>query len=229
MKQIPNYADQRTLGQCIYCGGRPETREHVPPKVFLDEPFPENLPVVEACGECNVGFSTHEEYLACLIDCVISGSVDPDRVQREKIGRILAKRPSLATRIDAARSDDGEGSVFSVEQDRVRMVVEKIARGHALYEINELLGAPTKVCALPFASYTEPQRSAFEDVAHSAVGICPEVGSRSMQRFLVVYDSAYNAWIEVQPDRYRYAVTQSRGVSVHMVFSEYLACQVSWE
>ena len=217
------------LGRCIYCGGRPESREHVPPKVFLDQPLPENLPVVEACAECNGRFSRHEEYLACLIDCVISGSADPDRVQRQKIGRILAERPSIASRIDAARSDYGEGTVFSVERDRVRMIVEKIARGHALYEINELLDAPTEVCALPLASYTEPQRNAFEYYDHSVVDDCPEVGSRSMQRLFVVDDSTFNGWIEVQPDRYRYAVTQSPGVEVHMVFSEYLACQVVWE
>jgi len=67
MKRLPNYADQRFNGQCVYCGAYSDTKEHVPPKVFLDRPFPENLPVVESCAKCNTGFSLDEEYLACLI------------------------------------------------------------------------------------------------------------------------------------------------------------------
>ncbi len=36
-------------------------------------------------------------------------------------------------------------------------------------------------------------------------------------------------WIVVQPDRYRYAVTETCRVLVRMVLSEYLACEVVWE
>ncbi len=56
MKHINNYADQRFNGQCVYCGAAPETKEHVPPKVFLDLPYPDNLFIVEACRKCNSGF-----------------------------------------------------------------------------------------------------------------------------------------------------------------------------
>jgi hypothetical protein len=40
MDQINNYAGWRASGQCIYCGGIPETREPVPLRVFLDKPYP---------------------------------------------------------------------------------------------------------------------------------------------------------------------------------------------
>ena len=33
---------------CIYCGKPANTREHVPSKTMLIEPFPENLPTIPA-------------------------------------------------------------------------------------------------------------------------------------------------------------------------------------
>lgn len=65
MDQLHNYADNRLVVGCIYCGGRDDTKEHVPSRVLLDEPLPENLPVVYACRSCNNGYSKVEEYFAC--------------------------------------------------------------------------------------------------------------------------------------------------------------------
>lgn len=60
------FVDKRLTGICVYCGGEPSTRDHVPSKVFLDEPYPENnLPVVPACETCNNSFSLDEE-VCCL-------------------------------------------------------------------------------------------------------------------------------------------------------------------
>ena len=216
-------------GQCVYCGRKPETREHVPPRVFLNKPYPEQLPVVEACSDCNGGFSTHEEYLACLIECVISGSSVPEKIQNERIARILKERPSLKNRIEDARTEEDGTTVFAVELDRVRVIIEKIARGHALFEMNELLDDPVDFFANPLTTLSTEQRSDFEDIEPAALGVWPEVGSRAMQRLLVTDDAVHNGWIEVQKDRYRYSVSQIAGIEVRMVFSEYLACRVCWE
>jgi hypothetical protein len=45
------FVDERLTGTCVYCGGQPDTRDHVPSKAFLDDPLPPDLPVVEASGE----------------------------------------------------------------------------------------------------------------------------------------------------------------------------------
>lgn len=82
--------DKRLLKSCIYCGGSPDTRDHVPSKVFLDKPYPDNLPVVACCLDCNRSFSLDEEYVACFIECVIAGSTSPDAIQRERISRKLS-------------------------------------------------------------------------------------------------------------------------------------------
>ena len=44
---------------CIYCGKPATTREHIPSKAFLIEPYPEDLATLPACFECNNGFSNN--------------------------------------------------------------------------------------------------------------------------------------------------------------------------
>src|SRR5690349_5967316 len=90
------FYDDRLKGFCVYCGGPEETRDHVPSKVLLDEPYPTPLPVVPACERCNGSFSLDEEYLACFIECTICGTTDPTKVRRPRIQRKLRDAPALA-------------------------------------------------------------------------------------------------------------------------------------
>jgi hypothetical protein len=99
MKQIRSFGDQREVYFCAFCGGKTGTRDHCPSKIFLDQPFPDNLPVVPACEKCNNNFSLHEEYMACLIACVLSGSTDPELMSRQKIAKILKRKKSLRLKI----------------------------------------------------------------------------------------------------------------------------------
>ena len=64
-----------------------ETKDHVPSKILLDEPYPEHLPVVPACQICNRGFSSDEAYVACLIESAKWGTTEIDQIKREKIGQ----------------------------------------------------------------------------------------------------------------------------------------------
>lgn len=223
MRQIPNYGDTRQIAACAYCGGRTQTRDHVPSRVLLDEPFPENLPIVPACLECNNQASADEEYLACLVECVIFGTTEPASLGREKIRRLLTERATLQARIAAAHRR--EESVFSVELERIERIVVKLARGHALYELNEAqLYTPSCVKIAPLHLLGDEAREAFECSAGDSFGGWPEVGSRAMQRLA---DSG-ETWIEVQPGRYRYRASADGSVQVCMVLSEYLACEVVW-
>ena len=229
MKYLNNYADQRSNGRCVYCGGAPETREHVPSKIFLDRPFPESLSIVKACATCNHGFSIDEEYMACLLDCIISGTANPDLLQRKKIKQTLKKNPALAQRLQNALTTQNNRTIFDVELDRIKTVVQKIATGHVLYELNLPIYETPEVLFYPFEQLSDYEIERFEDINFKTVDKCPEVGSRSMQRLIVAENNVYHeGWVIVQPDRYRYAVTQTELVEVRMVFSEYLACHVIW-
>jgi hypothetical protein len=50
-----------------------------------------------------------------------------------------------------------------------------------------------------------------------------------MQRMLIAGSDVFNGWIVVQPGRYRYLAYVDSAVTVRMVLSEYLACEVVWE
>ncbi len=224
------FADERLSGMCVYCGGFYSTDDHVPSKVLLDEPFPDNLPLVPACADCNNSFSVDEPYLACLIECVIVGSVDPAAVRREKVKGILTKRPHFASEVSVGQTQNETGTlIWQPDMTRVRNVVVKLARGHAAYERSEpRFEEPASVAMVPLCILTAEQRRAFETPPEELVW--PEIGSRAFIRAVIGNDQVFldSRWQIVQPGRYRYVVSEGP-TTVRMVMSEYLACEVAWE
>lgn len=229
MKYLNSYADDRLLIGCIYCGAHTDTRDHVPSRILLDEPYPQDLPVLPACAQCNGGFSLDEEYVACLVECARTGSVDT--VQRPKIRRILHDSPALAVRLMQAGTVAETGEIsFSAEQARVRNVVLKLARGHAAYELNEQkLDAPSHMMFVPLHTLTAEARRHFENPPHPSAW--PEVGTRAMQRMAISMAGPTILrpdWIDVQEGQYRYFAISESAVMVRVVIGEYLACEVIW-
>jgi hypothetical protein len=229
MDQLRNFGDSRQTASCAYCGGGANsTDDHVPSKVLLDEPFPPNLPVVSACPACNQGFSLDEEYLACLLDCVLAGSASSEAVGRSKVRRILSEKPALAARLAAAIQSRDRGVLFAVEHDRVQKVLLKLARGHALFELNEpQFEEPSYFHYAPLPFVDAEIREKFERQSQGPeLAGWPEVGSRAMQRIVLGKEAG---WIVVQAGRYRYlASADNGGILVRMVLSEYLGCEVIW-
>jgi hypothetical protein len=228
MDQLPSYADERLVVGCVHCGSPTQTRDHVPSRILLDEPYPENLPVVPACADCNVGFSLDEEYFACIVECVLTGSVNA--VERPKVRRILQQKPRLAEKLSQARAVAEDGTItFAVEQERVKNVILKLARGHAAFELSEPQhGVPRHLHCVPLTSLEENSLLRFE--APPSIAIWPEVGSRAMQRLLIADTAVLNpGWIDVQMGRYRYFASSQGSILVRFVISEFLACEVLWE
>lgn len=228
MKQIRPFGDERTLSFCAFCAGKPDTRDHCPSRVFLDKPYPENLPVVGACSNCNAGFSDDEEYLACFISCAIAGSIDPEMISREKISRILDRKPALQARIEKSGNMVEGKMIFSPDRSRVANVVTKLAQGHILFELHEVMPSPpNEISFTPASTMSDDQRVAFERLELPTV--LPEIGSRMMQRIFEGTDLVNNGWLHVQDGRYRYAATVGNGLEVRIVIHDYLYCRVRWE
>lgn len=227
------FVDERLRSQCVFCGGKPDTRDHVPSKVFLDDPFPEQLPVVDACSECNQGLSLDEEYLACLLEVVLSGSTDPVKMERSRIGRAISRNTRLKKRLDACRRIDENGvTVWIPEAERVGNVVVKLARGHIAYELGfSATREPESVIFQPLLSMSDEDRQRFETAGNGEVRGWPEIGSRAFLRSLGAkpYEDTNGPWINVQSRRYRYAVDHDAGVCVRIVIAEYLSCEAIWE
>lgn len=228
MIQLRTYGDERQLAYCAFCGGETGTRDHCPSRVLLDEPYPDNLPVVPACADCNSRFSADEEYLACLIACVLAGSANSSKISRPKIRHILTDSPALRARLERARVESPDGVIFTPERERVLTVVTKLAQGHALYELHEPCPEPPDgIHIIPFRLMSEHERDAFESPEPPA--IWPEVGSRALQRLVVSESRPEAPWLVVQSGLYRFVALPDFRVSIRIVISEYVACHVHWD
>ena len=231
MQNFKCYADSRNKGFCVHCGGPYETDDHVPSKVLLDEPYPDNMIVCPSCLKCNNELSDDETYLACLLECVIAGEATPSKLHRPKISKALEHSKTLLERLEKAQTDSDAGNAWSVEYDRVKAVLLKLARGHAAYEHNQpQLQEPDYLDFRPLCTMNGSKRAAFERVEEGGLAAWPEVGSRAMQRLLVVDTEVYSeGWITVQNGNYRFHVSDDDGMVVKIVLREYLACQVEWK
>ena len=241
MEQLKDFADSRLIDGCIYCGGLPDTRDHVPTRSLLNAPLPENLPVVGACRKCNNAFSPDEEYFVCLLETVLRGSTDA--VQRPLVANIFLRSPALRARIDAARQERNGQVIFSIEMDRVKVVLLKLARGHVAFELSAIRRREPSVFTWgPLALLSDEQREFIEDV--HVQDLYPEIGSRAMQRMVFAQftfaspdgvEQQHDAllvddWLEVQEGRYRYlAYEDGSGVHVKIVIDEYLYCYANWD
>ena len=241
MEQLRDYADIRLLNGCIYCGGPAETRDHVPSRCILERPYPENLPVVGSCARCNQDFSRDEEYFVCLIESVLCGSTDPDKIKRPTVARILQYSPALRARIESSKSESDGRIQFVPEAARIANVMLKLARGHAAFELSQPCRTePDHFWCGPLSALTDDENEGFH-AAH-VQQLSGEVGSRGLQRMLVaqvtvqsasgdqtVLPLLVNDWLHVQEDRYRYlAIEDVGGLVIRIVVAEYLACEVAW-
>ena len=235
MDLVPNFGDDRQKGFCVHCGGPPETKDHAPPKVFLDMPYPHHRPTLPSCLQCNNRFSADEEYLACFVECVVCGATDPEGLNREKVKKALRRNAGLRGRIERSKKEgiNGRGEkllVWTPEEDRVREVVVKLARCHAAYELNEpQLAEPDHVGFWPLVTLSDEQRHHFETVEGELAG-WPEVGSRALQRVTMVDGlPEVGGWLSVQDGRYRFMAVGSGSVIIRGVLSEYLGYEVIWD
>jgi hypothetical protein len=191
--------------------------------------------------ECNNGFSKDEAYVACLIESVIAGSTDPEHIRRKGVASILRRTPALRARIEAAKTVTDDRIEFNVEADRIRNVILKLARGHAAFELSQVLREePAAVWWRPLPVMTETERGSF-DASH-VVQLFGEIGSRGLQRVLVTQVSLasedgdeqmlnllINDWLDVQDECYRYLAIDDAGeIKIKIVIAEYLACEVTW-
>jgi len=220
------FQDERLVQFCAYCGAPPVTRDHVPGRVFLEKPYPDNLAVVQACKRCNNEISNDEEFVASLIACLVVGTATPGDQPREGIRRTLAKKPQLVKTLEVLLSE----GLDEVTTERVRKTVTQYARGHVAFECGELrVSEPTLSLLFLLDSLPNEERAMFESI--KPMELYPEIGSRKfIQHFggrAIPFDE-FEGWYIVQSGSYRYAVELGREYTVKIVLGECLGAVVSW-
>lgn len=207
-------SDDRLHERCALCGERvPATRDHVPPKVFLDDPLPTEVPVVRVCRECNSGASLDEEYIACILDVALCGGVDEPTL-RQKVTAALAHTASLKRQVAGSeRWAEGRSLGFECDPQRLRAVIEKTGRGLLAYEdADGRAGDPVEISWAFADQFEEP----------TTAQLLPEVGSLGLTR-LGKQGLHSTPWVTLQSGRFAYRVDRTlEGTQVRMVFSDYL-------
>jgi len=232
MKKRYDYSDDRLSSFCAYCSGPTETWDHIPPKAFLDRPLPDNLPKVPACEECNNSAAIDEQYVACLIECALTGSSNWEDIKRDSIALTLKRDKRIRSQMEGARQIMLNGSTWLyVENSRLYAVILKLARGHATYELAApLLEDAESVLITTLVQMSDQERATFE--TPPPLSLLPEVGSRAMQLLIVGTPSQRLAqpWIVVQPNNYRYlTIVDYNRITIRLVIREYLVCEVAWQ
>jgi len=169
-----------------------------------------------------------EESVACLVEYESTGAGRVENIKREKIKHIFQRKPHLAARVRKDRNTLTD-PILEEEGVRLRRVITKLARGHALFELNEAqLDEPTFVRIGFLGRIKDSDLAGFE--RPRSLSLFPEVGSRAMQRLVLFagHSILEARWIVLQPQRYRYLAFVDEQVVVRMVMSEFPACEVRW-
>jgi hypothetical protein len=166
-----------------------------------------------------------EEYVACFVECTSIGSANFDDIKREKVREILKLKPALGTKLAEQIKSFDLGKTGNVGMERTRRISLKLARGHAAFELGEPLLNDSSLLSIGLlATMDQEERNAFEKPPESP--FLPETGSRLLQKLV---EQGKTEWIIVQPERYRYHISDFGGtIVVRIVLSEYLTIGAAW-
>jgi hypothetical protein len=117
--------------RCVYCGSPSDSKDHVPPRLLLERPYPPNLLTVPSCTRCNQGWSKNEQYFLVLLSQIGTSQLLTGKTAKGGVvDRTLKRAPRLEQRLNDALQTDEEGRiVIAPESNRIHKVVTKIAHG----------------------------------------------------------------------------------------------------
>jgi hypothetical protein len=225
MKQIETFCDERNNDFCSYCGGFPDTRDHVPSKILLDSPYPENLPVVPCCYKCNNDLSIDEEYIACIINFMEEKSTNINGKNNEKIKSILERKEKLYSQLSYLMNNFTNQQIIEKDRKRFNNVIIKLAKGHYKYEYGELIIEMPDAIEIKFIEYmTRDEKHNFFNSYYQK--LFPEIGSR---QFIDIIENKCFGWVKVQENVYEYLIFNN-GINqfVRILIRNFIAIEVKW-
>ena len=220
------------LFTCIYCLNKADSKEHIPSKIFLDEPYHDELAILPACKKCNQSFSKSEQYLACLIDYIETKLNKNIHFKRVKVSKALNNRKTLLAELTQSTILNSKNELDYIEYDinRIEKVILKLSIGHAIYGLSAVnLKKPKNINFKFLPDITQEEINAFN---HSpSADISPEIGSREGQYItLSTTGEPFIHWKTIQDNQYRYlAFTSNDNICIRIVISEYFFSEVIWQ
>lgn len=224
--------DKKGQFKCIYCYEKADSREHIPSKVFLNEPFETNLAILPSCKSCNNSYSENEQYLACLIDYVQCKMSNLKAVKRSKIQKAFNVRPHIKNQLEESTkyNDNGDIEYIEIDDNKIQKILLKLSIGHATYSLSSIhLGEPSAINYKFFPQLTNDEMYNFN--LEPICDVLPEIGSRGGTYISILNDAIPLAtWNIIQDNQYRFlAFNNKNSTIVRVVIGEYFYLEVIWD
>jgi hypothetical protein len=142
---------------CIYCNRTvADTVDHIPPKLLLAKPYPDNLLTVPSCFKCNSSFQKHDEYTRVIASIDIRNDEHQtvkvnmpailrslQKPEAQGFSKYLASQTTPSTMLGI----DGKplGQVVEVDQKQLNATGERIVRGLHFVETKLPVPPATKI------------------------------------------------------------------------------------
>jgi hypothetical protein len=130
--------EQSFLAQvpCVYCGDWADTKDHTPPRCFLQPPLPSNLITLPACKKCNSTFSFDENVVSTFMGIISARpELNSEQELRKKSERAFERDSRLKTIIGDCRQPNGNFVLTGGLLGCMERVLVKTVQGlyYALY------------------------------------------------------------------------------------------------
>lgn len=198
------------MRNCIHCGTAlsrsTSSRDHVPSKLLLRQPYPDNLKTIRVCRSCNTRFSPAEEYLGAFLGLLLTvgDGVNP----RHVLERMIDNNEQMQELFDRSLGLDATSAAPRVfvepDQSLLDIALGKNARGLLHIECGHTQDFQVaKVLAVPLENIPETTRAL----------ILPPA----------------SAWHIVQNETFRYHVLQGPQPVVRAILCEYLYAETHFK
>ena len=258
MKQRNPYVDNRILhrikydrdsySECIYCGEKADSREHVPSKVFIRKPYPENLSIVPSCSKCNSGYSLDEIFVYLCIEKLKKCYYQDYEFCNETISRIK-KYQNIAAEVDSLiknlQNQRLSVNPYALTDYRISNVLEKLALGHAVYELSigyksySWSGKCNPIFYKFLPNLCADEIEEIDSCFNLNDELLPEIGSRIYDKIYIIkaktdegmeFSLCLLDWIDVQDKAYRYTCyVFGSTIIVKIVIFEFLYAVITFE
>lgn len=189
---------------CLFCGGKADSKDHIPSKNLIEKPYPNNLLTISSCIKCNKSFSLDEEY---FLNVLVEISNNPTLLaKKESNGSVYKARErssGLRDRIQNSLIVGDDGRIyFKSESDRIKRVIEKNAFGLYFHKYKKLSKLSSFNCTgfFPFS---------IEETRPAAI-------------FMLTYSEKFllKKWTTIQENVFSYIVVRDwrRGNKLTMIF-----------
>lgn len=202
--------NKRFKSVCIYCrSNQAKSKEHLPSRVFLDTPYPNEYSIVPACENCNIGFSADEVYVSCFVDRLRNALSDNKIPLREKTISAVRHDKGLARIICEQIRRENNKIFVNYQPEPFSKILIKLAKGHLCQAQDKVVDSDCWVeCYFKFKpDLSEDELYHFEELPYADKA--SECGSDFTHDLLIVEgiggpSQIIVPWNGVQDGNYRY-------------------------